>query len=88
MVVIIDAAPRDFIQNALDSKLYSIPGVGLREIEVLERSNITHTDELVAQFFFLRRDEDQFVQYLQDLGIDRSPANDIAREIGKKFRGL
>jgi predicted flap endonuclease-1-like 5' DNA nuclease len=75
---------REFQNNALSPDLRTVPGVGAVTEKLLNRGGITHTDELIAHFFMQRRDEANFVQFLEDLGIKNQHARETARQLVRK----
>lgn len=78
---------RDFVNNMLDPDLKSVPSMG-HAIEKLHAVNINTTDELVGQFFWLNRNEVNFVTFLEECGIDNKSARDCASKMYDKFGRL
>jgi predicted flap endonuclease-1-like 5' DNA nuclease len=75
------AIARDFINNAIDPDLSTVPGLGEKAIKLLNDQGIYTTDQLVGQFFMVNRDEVEFIKFLEECGIK----NQFAREVSSKM---
>ena len=76
---------RDFVNNAIDPDLLSVPGIGKKSVDLLNEQGIETTDELIGQFFMVNRNEVKFVDFLEQVGIPNKQARECAEKFFVKF---
>ena len=81
---------RNFQTNMLpkgDLEAGIIPGVGKVAAESLKLNGVKTCDHLVGLFFMCDRDEVEFIERLEELGIRNQDAREIASQFHRKFHG-
>jgi len=79
---------RNFIRNAIQPDLRSIPHITQHIISQLKYHNITTTDQIVGYFFSFNRSQMLFVSFLKELGIDEQFSIFLGEQLGHKFQTI
>jgi len=79
---------QEFMEHKLPSDLIQIPGILPSNIQVLSQNNMYTVDDLVGHFFLTNRDEDDFCQFLRQLGFSKYHASQCAACLKIKLGGL
>lgn len=80
---------QNFLSQPVNSRLRTVPGIGLSVLGKLAFANINTTDQLVGHFWLLERDEIKFIDFLEDIvGIQKRFAIVITENLKKKFGSL
>jgi hypothetical protein len=64
-----------------------IPGIGKVAVEFLKNNGIKTYNHLVGLFFMCDRDEGEFIERLEELGIRNQDARETAFQFHRKFHG-
>lgn len=81
---------RNFQTNMLpkgEIEVGMIPGIGKVALETLKINSIKTCDHLVGLFFMCDRDEAEFIERLEELGIRNQDARETAFQFHRKFHG-
>lgn len=87
-----------FIRQPLAMSLLSVPGIGVRNNNILESNGIHNTHQLIGQFLVFRNKKtspidlaDKFYQWLGDVGVHHNRATitaSVAEKIGTWIPGV
>lgn len=79
----------NFLANNIDQDLLTVPGISNANKERLnDKCGIECTDQLIGQFFWLKRDQGEFKKYLEDVGFQSHYAHECSEKMKMKFGGL
>eukprot|EP00003_Mantamonas_plastica_P009708 TRINITY_DN1905_c0_g1_i1.p2 TRINITY_DN1905_c0_g1~~TRINITY_DN1905_c0_g1_i1.p2 ORF type:complete len:105 (+),score=35.82 TRINITY_DN1905_c0_g1_i1:7-321(+) len=80
---------REFVGSKLDADILTVPGVGAKGAEALEKQGIKSSYQLIGQYFLLDCDDEGFREWLnEDCGIQKGHVHTIWSAIHQKCYGL
>jgi hypothetical protein len=79
----------EFMKNAVNPDLRTVPGLGPSGIAKLKLHGIEITDHLIGKLFSCNRDEERFCRYLvEDIGLLPHQAKETAMRLSLKVSGI